>query len=163
MTVPTRSGRPMSDKLNTALLLQWGVPVWRLRQGGPPKILAPAARAISPADRQENRPENMSMDVFQGFFVPDQLNPEAQRLLANIVRVFPQLHPRYGFSQAEPLLQAVSGWAVVFGEPDWLQDLPPQTVNLIQLADLQQMLRAPTLKRQAYFQLLDWFHTHAVE
>lgn len=148
----------MSDKLSAALLLQWGEPVWRLRHRDPPEILPPAARAISQqTDQQAKRPENTSMDVFQGFFVPDQLDPAAEMLLTNIVRVFPHLGERHGFDAVEALLMAETGQAVVFGVPDWVEEVMDLSVSVVVLPALEEMLEQPLLKKRAYFQLLDLF------
>ena len=148
----------MSDKLSAALLWQWGEPVWRLRHGGPPEILQPAENAAEKnTEKAEKSPEKPSLDVFQGFFVPEALDASCETLLRNIQRVFPQLGERHGFDEVDTLLMAEAGRAVVFGAPAWVTDVADFPVAVVVLPALDEMLEQPQLKKRVYFQLLDLF------
>lgn len=156
MTVPIHSVRRMS-KLPAELLLQWDMPLWRLRKGGLPENLQVEASASEkmpekPAKTPENR-------VFSGVFVPETLSALADTLLRNMQKAFPQFPTaRFIYDEVEALLAAETGSVPVFGEPEWLEDAQDLPVTVVALPDLEAMLEDPLLKKQCYVVLLKHFH-----
>jgi len=147
-TAPIHSARPMSE-LPPELLLRWGVPLWRCRQGVP-DFFHGAENAA------EAKPVKVGVQAhFAGFFVPDALSDAADALLANIQRACPWLGDRHAFAAPDALLAAESGRAWVFGEPDWWVETEALPVRCIQLPDLEAMLEEPLLKKRAYLTLLE--------
>ena len=138
-------------RLPAELLLSWGEPVWRLRDGVSP-IFA-GCRADAPAAHEENTPQTPG---FAGFFVPETLDAAEDTLLRNILRVFPDLGARHSLDDPAPLLEADGGRAVVFGEADWLVDAEELPVRLCVVPALAEMLDDPLAKKRAYLALLNF-------
>ncbi|WP_294947384.1 hypothetical protein [Sulfurivirga sp.] len=141
----------MSGRLPAELLLDWGEPVWRLRDGVSP-IFA-GRRAGAPVASEDNAPQNPG---FAGFFVPEALDAQESALLSAIERVFPQLGARCALEDPAPLLEADGGRAVIFGEADWLADADELPVRLCVVPALGQMLEDPLAKKRAYLALLNF-------
>ena len=138
-------------RLPAELLLSWGEPVWRLRDGVSP-IFTGCPAGAQPA-LEENAPQNPG---FAGFFVPEALDAQESALLAAIERVFPHLGTRFALEDPAPLLEADGGRAVVFGEAEWLVDANELPVRLCVVPALAEMLDDPLAKKRAYLALLNF-------